>query len=122
MTRKDFIQKTVWGICMGISGAILLPNCSGSEDPQPDTIRSCIDNGAESLTISQNHGHVVDIPASDITSTTSKTYNITGTADHPHFITITPDQFLQLQENDSISVMTSNNNGHTHSIVVRCSA
>lgn len=60
------------------------------------------------------------IPPADLDSTTAKMYSIQGSASHPHTVTITPEQFAMLRANGSLTVMSSTNSGHPHSITVTC--
>ena len=68
------------------------------------------------------HGHAVTIAVPDLASTTAKTYDITGTADHGHSITLTPTQLAQLQSGVAVTVTSTAGgvDGHTHTVATSC--
>jgi hypothetical protein len=82
--------------------------------PQPPTCSTT------SVVIGGNHGHSMQVAAADLNSTASKMYAIQGTGSHPHTVTITPAQFAMLKTNGTLTVMSSTNSGHPHSITVSC--
>ena len=89
--------------------------------PPPAGALSC---GATA--ISDNHGHTLTIPAADVDSTVTKTYNIAGIADHPHTITLTPVQLAQIKAMTSVTVSSSVDRSpiyatHFHAVTVNCS-
>jgi hypothetical protein len=49
-----------------------------------------------------------------------KTYNIQGTADHNHTVTLTASDFTKLKANTGISETSSSASAHTHLIEVGC--
>jgi hypothetical protein len=60
------------------------------------------------------------IPAADVDSTTFKTYSITGSADHPHTITLLPIQLAQIKAKSSVTVNSTTEFGHFHEVTVNC--
>ncbi len=106
-----------------------LVNCSSSDDssdgpdPDPDpngnAIANCLDNGTVS-SISANHGHTLSVSRNDIEAGVEKMYSIQGSSGHDHMVTITADDFVDLQGNNNITVNSTNDDGHTHSVTVRC--
>jgi hypothetical protein len=56
----------------------------------------------------------------DVTAGADKTYDITGTASHPHTVTVTADMFTMLKNNTSIMTNSSLNSNHMHAITVMC--
>jgi hypothetical protein len=80
---------------------------------------SCIDNGTL-VNIGTNHGHTLTVPVADIQAGMNMTYNIQGSSLHPHTVTITAAQFAQLAMNQSIMVISSTDNQHSHAVTVSC--
>jgi hypothetical protein len=72
------------------------------------------------ITIGSNHGHTLTIPDADLASTTTKVYQMGGPSDHPHSVTITPQQFAILRTDGYLSVQSSTDDGHPHSVIIRC--
>ena len=110
--------------------ALLLSACGGSDPsdpapappppapappPPPPAALSC---GATA--ISDNHGHTLTIPAADVDSTVVKMYSIAGVADHGHTITLTPAQLAQIKGMTSVTVTSSVDLSHFHSVTVNC--
>ena len=120
MTRKDFLKAVV--ACAGAGAAVgaLLTACGGTDQSSQNLQGSCRDNGAKNGLITGNHGHSLSVPAADVLSGAAKTYNIQGTATHPHTITIRADQMAILAQNGMFTVTSTNDEGHTHNVTVTC--
>ena len=128
MDRKTFIQRAL-GLMLIAAPAYTLVNCSSSDDssdgpdPDPDpngnSIANCLDNGTVS-SISANHGHTLSVSQADVEAGVERMYSIQGSSGHNHTVTITADDFMDLQGNNNITVNSTNDDGHTHSVTVRC--
>jgi hypothetical protein len=73
-----------------------------------------------SSNIGTNHGHSLEVPAADVADGVEKTYNIQGTSQHPHMVTITAADFTTLAGGGTVQKTSTNDNGHTHSVTVTC--
>jgi hypothetical protein len=120
MNRTTFLKRSI-GALLFISAVPSISSCSKEEDTggTTPTTKSCLDNGTSS-SISSNHGHTLTVSKADVLAGSEKTYNIKGTSNHPHTVTITSSQFSSLQSNQSITVTSSSDDAHTHSVTVRC--
>ena len=118
MTRKEFL-----GTLVGAAGAAALAACGGDDGGGTDASfqRSCAMNGT-SVNIDGNHGHVLMVTSSDVTTGAAKTYDIMGTATHTHSVTVAATDFAKLQSNanGSIQVTSTSGGGHTHTITIIC--
>lgn len=118
MTRKQFLGAAGAGTVL-----LWLQACGGGGDSGsdngglPPSISSCSSTGAA---ISGNHGHSVTIDKADLESTTPKTYSIQGSASHDHSITLSPANLAALKAGQSVTVTSSNNFQHDHSVMVTC--
>jgi hypothetical protein len=131
ITRKDFLGAAAGGTVL-----LLLQGCGGGGDggetdnTQPGGdgggggggnddpgAQSC---GAGDAAIAGNHGHALSIPAADLTSTSNRTYDITGTADHGHSVTFTPAQLQALGAGQSVMVTSTTDSAHDHVVTARC--
>ena len=116
VTRRQFLGAVAVGATVA---------ACGGDDPPPDAPgqaqRNCAMNGTNE-TIENNHGHTITVTASDVAGGVDKTYDITGTAGHPHMVTITAANFATLQSNANGSIMvTSTSDGtHTHDVRIVC--
>lgn len=124
MDRKTFIKKTAGALLVAMPVASLI-GCSSSDDgsgnldPNINPQANCTDNGT-SNTIGSNHGHTLTVSKADVTSGASKTYSIQGTSGHNHSVTLTAANFTSLKNNSNISVTSTNDDSHTHSVSVSC--
>jgi hypothetical protein len=67
-----------------------------------------------------NHGHVLTILRSDLDSTTVVSYDIRGSADHTHTVTLTVVQLATLKTGASVTVTSTTTDYHQHVITVSC--
>ena len=81
--------------------------------------KNCLENGTVG-SVSANHGHSVVVTKADVQAGIEKQYNIQGSADHPHTITVSASNFSTLQTNQQIQVTSTSGSGHTHSISISC--
>lgn len=68
--------------------------------------------------ITLNHGHWLSVSEQEIAAGIQKTFTITGTSGHAHQVTLTAADFLQLQANQSVTVVSTSGGGHTHSVTL----
>jgi len=92
---------------------------SGADDPTPGGIPNCLENGTASA-IAANHGHSITVSKTDVENGAEKKYAIQGTSGHNHDITVSETDFTTLQNNQSITVTSTNNSGHNHSVTISC--
>lgn len=122
MDRKTFIQKSA-GVMLIALPTFALIGCSSSDDssdPQKQNAEAnCIENGT-AVSIGGNHGHSLTVSKADIEAGTAKTYSIKGTSGHDHTVNLTASNFTALKSNSAISVISSNDDSHTHSVQVSC--
>ena len=126
MDRKTFIRKTAGALLLAVPAYALL-SCSSSSDDSgsPDggnggnSDADCLANGTTS-SIGTNHGHSIFVSSADVNAGAEKTYDITGSGDHPHSVTVSAGNFTTLKNNQSISVISTNDDGHTHSVTISC--
>jgi len=119
LSRKDFLKLTF----AFLGGAALVQSGCGDSSGGPDlsTPPNCNLNGTKSK-IADNHPapHSLIVPKSDLASTTNKTYDIMGSADHTHSVTLTAANLASLAANTSVTVTSTSTLAHTHQCVVSC--
>lgn len=85
----------------------------------PDAaMATCADETTAS--IGANHGHVLVVAIADIAAGVDKTYEIQGSSPHPHSVTVTGPQFTMLAQGATLSLTSTNNSGHSHSVTLTC--
>ncbi|WP_274475702.1 hypothetical protein [Mangrovimonas aestuarii] len=136
MDRKTFIYRSFAALLLAIPAYSVL-SCSSSSDDggnnneggsgygnggnnPPSQQGNCLENGANASSISGNHGHSLVVSMDDVVQGTQKTYSIQGNADHNHNVTLGPNDFSDLQANQSIVVSSTSGSGHNHSVTVSC--
>lgn len=126
MDRKTFIGKATAGLLLGIP-AISVLGCSGSDDdgsdnnPNPPDVGNCLENGTNtSVAYSSGHTHSFTVPKADVAAGVEKTYTLSNVNSHTHQVTLTAEQFSELESNHSISATSTSDSGHTHSVTVSC--
>ena len=92
---------------------------AGGGSSSPVAGGNCLANGV-SVSMTLEHGHVVAITTADIAAGIQKTYNIQGSGDHDHQVTITAADFANLQANQGIIEVSTTNVAHNHNITVNC--
>ena len=116
LTRKEFLS-TVMTAAAGAAGAALLVACGGSSDD--DGGGNCLMAGA-SASIGANHGHMMSVSAADVTAGVAKMYDIMGSADHTHSVTVSAGVFAMLSSNQTAMTISTTVNNHSHSIMLSC--
>ena len=119
MTRRQFLGTAVVGAAAAACGGS--DDGNGGTPDAPMTAKNCTTNGT-TATIGTNHGHTLTVSAADVMAGVDKTYDITGSADHAHMVTVTAANFTSLKNNPSGSVMLTSTSGgaHTHSVTILC--
>ena len=131
MDRKTFIQKTTMGIILGIPAVTML-SCSGSDDngnttpdpdPDPTPTANCVENGTSiSVSSEQNHTHSLSVSKEDVAAGTTKTYDLSQSADHIHQVTLEASDFQALKDSpaQSITKASTTNSDHSHNVTISC--
>lgn len=128
MDRKRFLTgacATTFAVALagcggsGDDGASASPTPTPSPSPSPTPSGNCTANGT-TVQIGANHGHSLSVPAGDVSAGVEKTYDIQGTSDHPHAVTVTAAHFTELQANMSVVIASTSGGGHTHQVTVSC--
>jgi hypothetical protein len=114
VSRKRFVETVVAG-----SALLLFHGCGGGGSynggaPNPMGASGCFPD------ILGNHGHLLTIALTDLDSTTAKTYDIHGSADHTHSVTFSAAQLAQLKAGNLVTVTSSETLAHTHVVNVSC--
>ena len=99
VNRKQFLAAAGGGTVL-----LWLQSCGGGGDAGsgggglPPELSSC------GTTIVGNHGHVMNVSVADLNASTAKVYDILGTADHTHLVTLTPANLATLKSGAGVTV------------------
>ncbi|HEX6017727.1 MAG TPA: hypothetical protein VFZ28_06485 [Burkholderiaceae bacterium] len=113
ITRKRFVETLASG-----SALLLLGSCGGGYGGSAGAMGTSSCSGS----IAGNHGHVLPIVVADLDSATPKTYDIMGSANHSHEVTLSVAQLGQLKAGVAVTVTSTPaaTDGHTHAVTVSC--
>jgi hypothetical protein len=70
--------------------------------------------------LGRNHGHVLTVSFADVTKGAEKTYELAGTATHPHAVTLSADDMKSLLAGKVLRTRSTTDRGHSHRVVARC--
>jgi hypothetical protein len=131
-------RKQVLGSVTGATVTLLIQGCGGGgtaalalfgagtngggTNGNPGPASTCGSSGSE---ITGNHGHLLTVPAADLTSTTALTYSIMGSATHDHLLTLSPADLAQLNSGGTVTEVSSVTDAptfgsHSHGVTVTC--
>ncbi len=121
LSRKEFLLGTMGAVMVGGLSSSGCGDGNGNPDAGQDAGNdlSCLDNGT-SAAIASNHGHTLNVSKEDVAAGVEKTYDIRGSATHPHSVTVTAAHFTTLAGNAQVVIDSSNDSGHSHSVTVTC--
>ncbi|AKT39046.1 hypothetical protein [Chondromyces crocatus] len=109
-------RRTLLHLGASLAAFPLLPDAAHADEcGKPRTDLTRID-----ARVGTNHGHLFQVHLDDIKACVEKTYDLTGTAGHPHAITLTPDDFRKLGAGEILRAPCSREGGHIHRLLVRC--
>ncbi len=78
----------------------------------------CVE-GIVAAVISNNHGHVLEIPLADIDAGVEASYDASGASGHCHEVVLTADDFAALRAGETVIKFSCN--GGDHEYVLSCS-
>ena len=111
INRREFTAATVLAMLSGVS--ITISGCAGgggtSGSPTGPTPA-----GGVTGAVSANHGHNAMITDAQINAGGDVELDITGSADHPHSVTLAAGQVMQIDAGMRVSVESSTDAGHLH--------
>jgi hypothetical protein len=108
-TRLSFLRGSL-GVC---ASGVLLAACGSSSSDKTPSGSAC------QTTISANHGHSLSIPIADKMAGAAKDYDIKGSADHSHTVSLTAADWADIDAG-SLTVTSSVTNGHSHDVSISC--
>jgi hypothetical protein len=115
ITRKEFLQAGVATLVATTLGACASDDGEGGEDGDGCT-------STASANIAENHGHSLSIPAGDINDGAAQDYDIEGTANHNHTVSLSDDDMMRIAAGENVAVTSSTDGApaHSHAVTVSC--
>jgi hypothetical protein len=112
ISRREFTRESVLAMLAGV--AITISGCGDDDDNDSPTGPTT--SGNFNGTVSANHGHQATVTAAQITAATTATLDIRGTADHPHTVSLTANQVMQIGNRQQVVVTSSTDAAHQHTV------
>src|SRR5262245_30802123 len=106
VTRREFTLESALAVLAGVTITI-----TGCDDDNPTSPSDGV-----SGTISANHGHVATITSAQLSAGNALSLNIQGTATHPHTVTVSRDQIVDIAAGRRVTTTSTSNDGHTHEV------
>ncbi|HVV88595.1 MAG TPA: hypothetical protein VHE35_36375 [Kofleriaceae bacterium] len=118
MNRREFLADC---LAVPVAGLAVVSAACGSDDAGATVDAgppNCLQNGTQ-VTIFANHGHSMIVSIADIQAGADKVYELAGT-DHTHMVTVTASGFGMLAGDQSVTVRSTTDAGHSHAISIAC--
>jgi hypothetical protein len=119
--RREFSRQAVVAILS--AATITIVDCGGGSDspapspsPPPGGGGGGGGGGDVAGVISGNHGHTAVVTAAQITAANSVSLDITGTATHPHTVSLSAAEVGMIGSGQTVSKGSSSDDGHTHNV------
>jgi len=106
LSRREFTLESALAI---LSAATITISCG---DDNPTTPTKTDVQGA----ISMNHGHVATITGAQLTSPSTISLNIMGTATHNHVVDLTAAEVTSIGNRTQVAKVSSTDNLHNHTV------
>jgi len=121
LDRREFTVASAMAVLSGV--AISVSGCGGGSGGSPTTPTTPAaptpapsPSGDTVGTVSNNHGHSAVITAAELTAAGALTIDISGSADHPHTVTLTADEVQQIGSSARVSKESTTDASHSHTV------
>ena len=115
--RREFTLQFALALLSGATITVVSACGGGGSAGNPNSPSRSPGDGAVG-SVTANHGHVVSISNAQLTAGNEVTLDIRGSADHPHTVTLTPAQVMQIAAQQRVSVQSSTDDAHAHTVIV----
>ena len=121
LTRKQFLSLVAKTTAV-VAAIPMVAACGGDDDASDGNDNGgggdCLANGTQ-VVIAANHSHMLTVSAADVEAGAEKSFTLSNVG-HEHEITISADHFAQLQGGTSVTVVSTSDGTHTHSVTINC--
>ena len=118
LSRRAFTAASLNALFVGM--AVTMGACGSSGDSSVNgpssTPSSSSQTGDKSAVIGSNHGHVAVITGAQLGAGNAVTIDISGSAGHPHTVSITLDDVRLIAAGTRVTKTSSTDAGHDHSV------
>ena len=111
MNSRRLALKKMTGMALGAAAVTLIPKKSFAADLSVTS------------EIGRNHGHALALTVDEVILATREngpvSFDIQGRSGHPHEVTLSREQLLDLIVDGQLSVQSSRDAGHTHAVTIK---
>ena len=120
MNRREFLFATGCA-AVALPLATALSGCGGGGGTPATTATTAGDFTITSSTTGATHEHSITIKAADLTAGLQVVYTSTqnGSGPHSHTVTVTPEQFTDINAGKSDNISSSTDFGHHHDFPIK---
>ena len=115
ISRRNFLRFAALGagtlVAVSVTGIASAQVATVAPKPKPVPAAKKLTS-----TISQNHGHAFVMTLENLKKNGAMSYNIKGTAMHPHNIDVTAQVLAALFAKGVVDIESTNVAGHTHTV------
>jgi len=111
-TRREFTLEAALALLASVT--IAVSGCGGGGDGGSSPTGPSPQPGDVVGAISANHGHTARVTSAQLTAGNAIALNIRGTSDHPHTLTLSQGELMQISASQRVSKESSSDDGHTH--------
>lgn len=109
LRRRDALRAG-----LAVAGSSLVAADAGAAEPAPGELTRVV------ARVGRNHGHLFTVDFADVVAGVERTYDLTGSAGHPHAVTLSPEHMATLRTGAIVRARSSEVSGHAHRLWVRC--
>jgi hypothetical protein len=103
LSRREFSIEALTALFAGV--AITITACD--DDNGGGSVIVGPGGGDRTGTVTANHGHTATVLSVDLTAGNAVSLDIRGTADHPHTVTLTGAQVVQIRDGQRVSTTST---------------
>ena len=117
LSRRQFSIEALTALFAGV--AITITACD--DDNGGGSVIVGPGGGGRAGTVSANHGHTATVLSVDLNAGNAVSLDIRGTADHPHTVTLTGAQVVQIRDGQRVSTTSTSDasalfGNHLHTV------
>ena len=118
-TRREFTVHSAFAMLSGV--AITMTGCGDDSGPSTPTTPSAPAPAPPVATdvsgaVGTNHGHTAVVTAAMLTAGNDLNIDITGTANHPHSVSLSGAELGQIAGGTRVAKTSTDNTGHAHTV------
>jgi hypothetical protein len=117
LDRREFTLQLVLAVLSGATITVVSACGGGGNPPSPSPSPNPGGTNGITGTVTGNHGHTATITNAQLTAANAVSLDIRGGADHPHTISLSANQVMQVAARQRVSVESTNEVAHTHTVI-----